>query len=197
MLPELQRENRTLFVPARCSLFSCRPHGSFPDIKIAARLQRSHKSDKWKATRLLNARVNVNNDNGSATRERKADSKWETSRVGTGWDASLVRLHRWRVIRKDVITPPINGAFDSPRKLMNSRWMPTIDGGAPLRKCCDGYGVAITRAADFRIRYARQSVRCRDATGFLFASHSTSRRRLCVLRADTNAHYNWHIRCNK
>lgn len=68
------------------------PHESFPDIKAAVvSPQRSHKSDKWKATRLLSACVNVNNYDGSATREQEADSEWGTSReLGrrTGWDAS-------------------------------------------------------------------------------------------------------------
>jgi len=35
-------------------------------------------------------------------------------------------LHWQCVIRKDIITPPINRAFDSLRKLMSIRWMSAI-----------------------------------------------------------------------
>lgn len=86
------------------------------------------KAAEWKAMRLLNARVNVNNDNGSATRGRKAewvtnDGPWGGKEDRENWlretlfSVSLsssfynIYLHRRDVIRKDAITPPINGSF--------------------------------------------------------------------------------------
>lgn len=63
------------FSLARYSFLSLFSYESFSDIKAAAGLRCPHKSDKRKATRLLNARVNVNNDDGSATRERETENK--------------------------------------------------------------------------------------------------------------------------
>lgn len=131
-LARFQRRNsRWAYIFRSCSLprffllFS--PTRAFLILKPRRVLRCPYKSDKRKATRLLNARVNVNNDNGSVTRERETASKWGVSqklgRKICGREKrklsrlSLVRLHRCSLIRKDVITSLINR--DLPRKLIS------------------------------------------------------------------------------